>query len=103
MRKKVLLLLCMLLVFTLFLFACSGVSDENNSDNQEDESNNDEIIVAFSQCQSGDPWRIAQINDIKRAAKEYGYNLIYTDAGGDTAQQIEDVKYICEQIGRAHV
>ena len=82
--------------------ASSETMENENSQNTTDKTNNDtsgdkDLKIAFSQCQSSDPWRIAQTNDIMRAAKERGYDLIYTDAQGDTSKQISDVEDICAQ------
>jgi ribose transport system substrate-binding protein len=66
-------------------------------DNAGGGSGGKEVRVAFSQCQSSDPWRIAETNDVMRAAKEHGYDLIYTDAQGDTSKQISDVEDIIAQ------
>ncbi len=55
------------------------------------------VRVGFSQCQSSDPWRVAQINSIKSEAEKRGYELVYTDAGGDASKQISDVEDIVAQ------
>lgn len=75
--------------------ASSTAADSKTADSSA--ANGNKVKVAFSQCQSSDPWRIAQTNDIKRAAKENGYDLIYTDAQGNTSKQISDVEDICAQ------
>jgi ribose transport system substrate-binding protein len=77
----------------LFALAVS-CTRENTGQNASD---SDKVRVAFSQCQSSDPWRIAETNDIMRAAKEHGFDLIYTDAQGDTSKQISDVEDIVAQ------
>lgn len=95
-------------IMTLSLVACgNGTTKETASTEDATESsvaNGDEdgmgekkVVVAFSQNTTSDPWRVAQTNDIKRVAKERGYELIYTDAQGDTAKQISDVEDICAQ------
>lgn len=58
----------------------------------------DKIVIGISQCQSSDPWRIAQVNSLKSEVEKYpNYELVYTDAQGDTAQQISDVEDIIAQ------
>lgn len=97
MKGKTIFIITVLSTLLLLIFGCSKIIENNIANFPGDNPTDSKIKIAFSQCQSSDPWRIAQINDIKRAAKEHGYDLIYTDAGGDTAKQIEDVKYICQQ------
>ena len=58
----------------------------------------DKVVIGISQCQSSDPWRIAQVNSLKAEAEKYpNFEIIYTDAQGDTAQQISDVEDIIAQ------
>jgi ribose transport system substrate-binding protein len=82
----------MLGITTIFLVSCTQERAGESGAGKDDT-----LRVAFSQCQSSDPWRIAETNDIMRAAKEKGFDLIYTDAQGDTSKQISDVEDICAQ------
>ena len=86
--KKKLLTVLMAGIMTLSLVACgNGTTKETASTEDATESsvaNGDEdgmgekkVVVAFSQNTTSDPWRVAQTNDIKRVAKERGYELVF--------------------------
>jgi ABC-type sugar transport system substrate-binding protein len=55
---------------------------------------NDKFVVGFSQMENNNPWRIAETNSMKdEAAKRSDkYELIVTDAQGQTAKQVSDVE-----------
>lgn len=101
MRKSLLVTLMGVILGTCLLAGCTeqavGSTAGSAAAADTTESSDGNVRVAFSQCQSSDPWRIAETNDIKRAAKERGYDLIYTDAQGNTSKQISDVEDICAQ------
>jgi galactofuranose transport system substrate-binding protein len=52
------------------------------------------IVVGFSQMENNNPWRIAETNSMKQeAARRHAtYELIVTDAQGQTAKQVSDVE-----------
>lgn len=50
------------------------------------------FTVGFSQMESDNPWRIAQTKSLKDEAAQRGYQLIVTDAQGQTAKQVSDVE-----------
>jgi ribose transport system substrate-binding protein len=52
------------------------------------------IVVAFSQMEMNNAWRVAETNSIRTEAEKRGIELIYTDAQGDTAKQVSDVEDI---------
>jgi ribose transport system substrate-binding protein len=54
----------------------------------------DKLVVAFSQMEMNNAWRVAESNSIKTEAEKRGIELIYTDAQGDTAKQVSDVEDI---------
>lgn len=57
----------------------------------------DEIVVAFSQMEMNNAWRVAETTSIQEEAEARGIKLIYTDANGDTAKQVSDVEDIVTQ------
>lgn len=63
----------------------------------ESESSGSGMVVAFSQMEMNNAWRVAETNSIQEEAKKRGVELIYTDAGGDTAKQVSDVEDIVNQ------
>jgi ribose transport system substrate-binding protein len=50
------------------------------------------FVVGFSQMESNNPWRIAQTRSLKDEAAKRGYDLVVTDAQGQTAKQVSDVE-----------
>jgi ribose transport system substrate-binding protein len=54
----------------------------------------DKMVVAFSQMEMNNAWRVAETNSIRTEAEKRGIELIYTDAQGDTAKQVSDVEDI---------
>ncbi|WP_431802409.1 substrate-binding domain-containing protein [Halobacillus andaensis] len=56
-----------------------------------------EVVVGFSQMENNNPWRIAQTESIRNEAKEQGYGMVYTDAQGDTAQQLSAIEDMIAQ------
>jgi ribose transport system substrate-binding protein len=49
-------------------------------------------IVGFSQMESDNPWRLAQTRSLRDEAAKRGYDLVVTDAQGQTAKQVSDVE-----------
>ena len=52
----------------------------------------DQFVVGFSQMESDNPWRIAQTKSLQEEAAKRGYQLVVTDAQGQTAKQVSDVE-----------
>src|SRR5215211_4965754 len=52
----------------------------------------DQFVVGFSQMESDNPWRIAQTRSLQEEAAKRGYQLVVTDAQGQTAKQVSDVE-----------
>ena len=50
------------------------------------------FVVGFSQMESDNPWRLAQTASLKAEAAKRGYDLVVTDAQGQTAKQVSDVE-----------
>lgn len=63
----------------------------------ENESSGSGMVVAFSQMEMNNAWRVAETSSIQEEAEKRGVELIYTDAGGDTAKQVSDVEDIVNQ------
>lgn len=56
--------------------------------------NEGKIVVGFSQMGVDNTWRVAETKSMKdeAARRSDKYELVYTDAGADTARQIKDVE-----------
>ncbi|HYD54171.1 MAG TPA: ABC transporter substrate-binding protein [Gemmatimonadaceae bacterium] len=52
----------------------------------------DAYVVGFSQMESDNPWRLAQTKSLREEAAKRGYQLVVTDAQGQTAKQVSDVE-----------
>ena len=57
----------------------------------------DTYKVGFSQVEMNNPWRIAQTESMQAEAERLGYEMVYTDAAGDEAKQIQDVNDMISQ------
>src|SRR5919202_3677360 len=53
--------------------------------------------VGFSQTETDGPWRIAETKSMQDEAAKRGYELVLTNARGDTAQQISDLENLIAQ------
>lgn len=74
------LIVCLALLSSIALTGCAEKKEKK--------------LIGFSQMESNSPWRVAETNSIKAEAAKRGdrYELIVTDAGGQTAKQVDDVK-----------
>lgn len=72
-----------ILSFALALTGCnrSGATGDGNKK-----------IVGFSQMENNGPWRIAETKSMRDEAAKRGYELIVTDAQGQTSKQVSDVE-----------
>jgi len=54
----------------------------------------DKLVVGFSQMENNNPWRIAETNSMKDEAQKRAdrYELVTTDAQGQTSKQVSDVE-----------
>jgi galactofuranose transport system substrate-binding protein len=57
------------------------------------------VRVGFSQMENNGPWRIAETNSMKQEATRRGekYELVLTDAQGQTSKQVSDVEDLIAQ------
>lgn len=53
---------------------------------------NGKKTVGFSQMENNGPWRIAETKSMRDEAAKRGYELIVTDAQGQTSKQVSDVE-----------
>jgi len=84
------------LVFTaavVTLAGCGQTSTEPGTDAGENS-----YVIAFSQCNSAEPYRTAQNNIMKREIKKYpGCQLVIQDAQQDNARQIAQIENFITQ------
>lgn len=56
--------------------------------------------VGFAQMESNNPWRLAQTASIRAEGARRGYNVVVTDALGQTPKQVNDVEdLIARRVG----
>src|ERR1041384_5221527 len=53
--------------------------------------------VGFSQTEEDGPWRIAETKSMQEEAAKRGYELVYTNARGDTATQVSNLEDLIAQ------
>src|SRR3712207_9499846 len=53
--------------------------------------------VGFSQTETDGPWRIAETESMQDEAKKRGYELVFTNARGDTATQVSNLEDLIAQ------
>lgn len=59
----------------------------------EEEGKKDKYVIGMSQCNLGEPWRVAMNEQIERAAKEHPeFEVIFADAAQDNSKQIADIE-----------
>ena len=68
------------MILTILAVAMCGYAEE--------EIDRSEIVVGIAQIQYTSEWRIAETNSMIRALNDAGYQVIYTNAQGDTQQQM---------------
>jgi galactofuranose transport system substrate-binding protein len=53
--------------------------------------------VGFSQTETDGPWRIAETDSMRNEAAKRGYELVFTNARGDTATQVSNLEDLIAQ------
>lgn len=109
MKKNQILTALLLLALVLALSACGG-GDTANTGGNETVANNtssndtasgdtagDEILVAYSQAELVNAWRVTNQADMEAQAEAAGVKLISIDANQDPAKQISDIENMLAQ------
>jgi ribose transport system substrate-binding protein len=81
-----------LLAFTLVLAGCERKPAGGGSGGGNAEGGGNNKTVGFSQMENNGPWRIAETKSMRDEAAKRGYELIVTDAQGQTSKQVSDVE-----------
>jgi ABC-type sugar transport system substrate-binding protein len=85
MLKKSSLILLMWMIMALV--ACS-----NSKSSSGEEKSGDKPLIAYSQGDNGNSWRVTNTNDMEDAAKKEGYDFIWADAKADPSKQLSDIQ-----------
>jgi ABC-type sugar transport system substrate-binding protein len=88
---------CLVLAFALACAALAGCRKQEGGGRGSDGGGAKKMRVGFSQTEEDGPWRIAETNSMRDEAKKRGYELVYTNARGATAQQVSDLEDIIAQ------
>lgn len=98
------IVLCFILLSSMVLFGCEGKEFQNHSEKLQSEltyaeqSEKKQFIIGMSQCNLGEPWRVAMNNQIERTIARYpDLKLILADAAQDNSKQIADIKNFIQQ------
>lgn len=91
MRKTLVVLLLLALVAPLALFA--------GGDKEAAAAPKKQLVVGFSQIDNQNPWRLAETESVKSEAAKRGYELKYSDAQADQANQIKALRsFIAQKV-----
>lgn len=83
--------LCLILVMTAFT-GCAGSKEEAAAD-----GGDDQIVIAYSQAELVNAWRVTNQKDMEAQAEKFGVKLISTDANQDPSKQLADVESLLAQ------
>ena len=87
----------LLLTLALIFSGCNKQGGQNGSTTK---TEGGKKTVGFSQMENDGPWRIAETKSMKDEAAKRGYELIVTDAQGQTSKQVSDVEdLIARRVG----
>jgi ABC-type sugar transport system substrate-binding protein len=91
---------CLMLAFALLVAALAGCRKQEGGGGVAGGGGGGgakKMRVGFSQTEEDGPWRIAETNSMRAEAAKRGYDLVYTNARGATAQQVSDLEDIIAQ------
>lgn len=97
--KKIISII-MITMLIVSLSACkSKETSSNNTEGSETENQaKKEYLIGMSQCNVGEPWRVAMNDQIKEAAKKYPeFKVVFADAAQDNSKQVADIENFIQQ------
>lgn len=89
MKQKIFSLIAILTI--AFAFGCERKSAGGGAANSNG-TGGGKKIVGFSQMENNGPWRIAETASMRDEAAKRGYELVLTDAQGQTSKQVSDLE-----------
>ena len=90
-------LFCLVLAFALLGLALAGCRKPEGGGAGADGSGAKKMRVGFSQTETDGPWRIAETDSMRKEAEKRGYELVFTNARGDTATQVSNLEDLVAQ------
>ena len=88
---------CFTLAFALAAFTLAGCRKQEGGGGGAEGGGAKKLRVGFSQTETDGPWRIAETNSMQDEAKKRGYELVFTNARGDTATQVSNLEDLIAQ------
>lgn len=87
--KKMLAVLLTMVMLVALVYGGGSSDDEKNT-----------FIIGMSQCNVGEPWRVAMNAQIAAAAEKYPeFKVVFADAAQDNSKQVTDVEnFITQQV-----
>lgn len=92
------------MLVSFVLVGCKGirprveVREEETSESIVETTENKQFIIGMSQCNLGEPWRVAMNTQIENAAKKHPeMKVIFVDAAQDNSKQIADIQKFIQQ------
>lgn len=106
MKKARMLTMLLLVLAMMFSMVACGTPAEDSASGEdaapaedsagtEDAAPEEEqkFVIGMSQCNYGEPWRVAMNDQLAAAAKEYPmFEVIFADAAQDNSKQIADIE-----------
>jgi ribose transport system substrate-binding protein len=89
MKSKALNVVSILLLLAVLLSACAQPAPAAGG--------KEEIVVAYSQAELVNAWRVTNQKDMEAQAATFGYKLISIDANQDASKQLADVENMLAQ------
>jgi galactofuranose transport system substrate-binding protein len=89
--------LSLALAFALLALGVAGCRKQEGGSGGGASGGGGKMRVGFSQTETDGPWRIAETNSMQDEAKRRGYELVFTNARGDTATQVSNLEDLIAQ------
>jgi ABC-type sugar transport system substrate-binding protein len=87
---------CILLAFALVALGLAGCRKQEGGGGASG-GGAKKMRVGFSQTETDGPWRIAETDSMRKEAEKRGYELVFTNARGDTATQVSNLEDLIAQ------
>lgn len=100
---KRVLLIVLAMIMVLSLAACAAKSATTTTPAATEEKKTEEaakktFLIGMSQCNLGEPWRVAMNDQIAAAAAQYPeLKVVFSDAAQDNSKQVADVENFIQQ------
>ncbi|HYE84378.1 MAG TPA: substrate-binding domain-containing protein [Clostridia bacterium] len=102
LRRALLILLALSMLLTMV--ACgnntpaASTAPEEKKDTPPAAEPKKEFLIGMSQCNLGEPWRVAMNDQIAAAAAQYPeFKVVFSDAAQDNSKQVADVENFIQQ------